>query len=208
MDLKDYFFKPTVKPVDFHDISLESFGITQLWGEIGAESSYEMVDFIVKSNIINSELPELKIILNSVGGETSEGFAIIDAIESSKLPISILGTGNIMSMGILIIASGTRGKRIMTKNACVMAHQFSGIIGGKFHELEATRDSMLYLKKQFEAHFLKHTNMTNKQIADVLLGPSDRYLSPTECKEFGIIDEIVDEIPELTYGKPKRKKSA
>lgn len=46
-------------------------------------------------------------------------------------------------------------------------------------------------------HFKRHTKMTEKQIVDVLFSPTDRYLSPAECKKFGIVDHIVDELPEL-----------
>ena len=107
-----------------------------------------------------------------------------------------------MSMGVLILAAGTKGKRIMTRNTTVMAHQFTGGNYAKFHELMENYKADVYMKNQFMQHFLRHTSMSEKQINDVLFGASDRYLSPTECKKFGIIDTVVDELPEFNLDLP------
>lgn len=181
--------------VDFNDISLESMGVHVLFGEVDGTSMKEAVTFLLKANMLFKD--EVTLVLNTVGGETSEGFALVDVMDASRLPIRTVGMGNIISMGVLLLCAGTKGKRIITKNSTVMAHQFSGYTGGKFHELVSTHKSMEYLREQFMTHFKRHTKMTEKQINDVLFSPTDRYLTPTECKKFGIVDHIVDELPEL-----------
>jgi ATP-dependent Clp protease protease subunit len=181
--------------VDFNDVSLESLGVHMLFGEVDGTTMKEAVNFVLKANMLFRD--DITLVLNTVGGETSEGFALVDVMEASRLNIRTLGMGNIISMGMLLICAGSKGKRVMLKNTCAMAHQFSGYTDGKFHELISTHKSMLYLRQQFLTHFSRHTKMTEKQITEVMFGPTDRYLTPSECKKFGIIDHIVDELPEL-----------
>lgn len=83
-----------------------------------------------------------------------------------------------------------------------MAHQFSDGMQGKFHELMASFKADLYLKQLFMSHFKRHSTMTDKQIEEVVFGPSDRWLTPTECKKYGMVDHIVDELPEFNLEIP------
>lgn len=90
----------------------------------------------------------------------------------------------------------------MTRNCEVMAHQFWGEIDGKFHDLLAQTKALEYTQHQFMQHFLRHSNMSEGQIKDILFGPTDRWLTPAECKDFGLIDEIVDELPPVIAPQP------
>ena len=100
----------------------------------------------------------------------------------------------------------------MTKNTQVMAHQFYDSNEGKFHEIASAYKANLYLEKQFMQHFKTHTSMSEKQIKEVLFGPTDRWLSPSECKKFGIIDHVIDELPDFNRlsrsGESKSKRRA
>ena len=186
---------PDGSRVDFNDISLESLGAHLMFGEVHTDTMKEAINFILKANIIFND--DITLVLNTVGGETSAGFALIDIMEASRLHVRTVGMGNIISMGMLLICAGHKGKRFMLKNSCAMAHQFSGWSEGKFHELMSTQKAFEYLKTQMVTHFLRHTKMSEKQVMDIMFGPTDRYLSPSECKKFGIVDHVVDELPEL-----------
>lgn len=172
--------------------SLESMGCHMFWSDVDADTSHAACEFIIKSNLIQRNDDPITIIINSVGGECGEGFAVIDLMDTSRLPIATVGTGSIMSMGLLLVSAGTKGMRTMTKNTEIMAHQFSGYFSGKQHELIATQHAYTMLEKKFVRHFERHSTMTEKQIRDVLFAPSDRYLTPQECKSFGLIDRVVD----------------
>lgn len=179
---------------DMFDItSLESMGIHLLFGEIDNYTIREAITFILKANILLED--NITLMLNTVGGDVAEGFGLIDIMQSSRLPIRTVGMGNIISMGMLIICAGTTGERIMLKNTSAMAHQFASYSDGKFHELVAQHKSNVYLKEQFIQHFLRHTAMSKKQINDIIFSPSDRYLTPAECKKYGLIDKVVDQLP-------------
>lgn len=180
---------------DFDIVSLDSLGVHLLFGEVDNWVIKDAVTFVLKANLLLQD--DITIVLNTVGGDVAEGFGLIDVMEASRLNIRTVGMGNIISMGMLIICAGTPGKRVMMKNTTAMAHQFNSYATGKFHELIAQNESNLYTKEQFIIHFQKHTKMTKKQIEDIMFGKSDKYLSPAECKKYGLIDKIVDELPKF-----------
>lgn len=176
----------------YDTLSLDALGVHLFFGEVDEEKSYAACDFILKSNILQKERSHLTLVLNTVGGECAEGFAIIDLMDTSRIPIATVGVGNIMSMGVLLLSGGAKGMRAITKNTEVMAHQFAGYFSGKHHELLATQASYKLLEQRFIRHFLRHSSMTEKQIRDVLFSPSDRYLTPVELKKFGLVDRVVE----------------
>ena len=185
--------------IDLSSISLETLGAHMFFGEVDTASVHRAIEFLLKTNIVYREPRELTLILNTIGGSCYDGFALIDVMDASRHTIKTVGMGNIVSMGVLLLCAGEKGKRVMTRNTQVMAHQFYGVVGGKFHELISAYKSELYLEQQFLEHFLRHTKMNEKQIRDVMFGPSDRWLSPTECKKLGLVDHVVDELPEFSF---------
>lgn len=192
---------------DFQEISLESLGAHVIFGEVTEDSMRDAAEFVLKANqlFVNRDI---SLFVNTIGGSCYDGFALIDLMEISRLPIKTVGLGNIVSMGVLILCAGAKGKRIMTRNTQVMAHQFSSSVEGKFHELMADYKAEMYLKHQFIEHFKRHSTMDEKQIEDILFGASDKWLTPNECKKYGLIDQVVDELPEFTLELPTQRRGA
>ena len=182
--------------VSYDDISLESLGAHMIFGEVTVESMKNAINFILKGNLLNASSEELTFFINTVGGSCYDGFSLVDVMNVSRMPIRTVGMGSIVSMGVLLICAGTKGKRIMLRNTEVMAHQFSGGTDGKFHELMSTVKAHVRLEHQFIQHFKRHSLMDEQQIRDIMFSPSDRWLSPTECKKLGIVDILVDELPD------------
>ncbi len=181
----------TVKSL-YDEESLESFGAHMFFGEVDPTTAYACSEFILKSNLYHQHSKPLTIFFNTCGGDCSDGFAVIDVMETSRLPIATVGIGQQASMGVLLLSAGTKGMRTITSNSEVMAHQFSAYFGGKQHELVATQQAYAMLERKFIRHFLRHSTMSEKQIRDVLFSTTDRYLTPVECKKFGLIDKVVD----------------
>lgn len=192
--------------VPYEMITLQSLGAYMLFGGIDQATSYETCEFIIKANMLQATSTPLTLLINSEGGSVNDGFAIIDVMETSRLPIQTVGTGLIASMGLLISAAGHKGTRTITKNTEIMAHQWAGGMEGKFHELMAVTDEYHRLKRLFVQHFLRHSTMTEKQINDVLFSPSDRWLTPAECKKFGLCDRVTEylDIPQPAIAKAPR----
>ena len=190
----------------YDDTSLEALGAHMFFGEVTEDTSHAAADFILKSNLYHEHSKPLTMFFNTCGGECSEGFAVIDLMETSRLPIATVGIGQIASMGVLLLSAGTHGMRTLTSNSEVMAHQFAGYFGGKQHELIATQHAYKMLEKRFIRHFLRHSSMSEKQIRQVLFAPSDRYLTPQECKKFGLIDKITEFSAIQKPARPRLKK--
>lgn len=171
-------------------ISLNTLGAHLLFGEINTASVYPAINFIIKSNYLFNAETTLTMLVNSPGGSVSDGFALIDVMGTSRVDIATVGIGQVASMGVLIVSAGTKGKRVITKNTEIMAHQFSTMVYGKYHELVASQKYHEKLEKTFIKHFLRHTKMTEKQIKDIMFSPTDRWLTPKEAKKYGICDEV------------------
>ena len=171
-------------------ISLNTLGAHLLFGEINTASVYPAINFIIKSNYIFNAETTLTMLVNSPGGSVSDGFALIDVMGTSRVDIATVGIGQVASMGVLIVSAGTKGKRVITKNTEIMAHQFSTMVYGKYHELVASQKYHEKLEKTFIKHFLRHTKMSEKQIKDIMFSPTDRWLTPKEAKKYGICDEV------------------
>lgn len=191
----------------YDDLTLESMGAHMFFGPVDADTSHSACQFILKSNMFHKDRKPLTMFFNTEGGETADGFAVIDLMETSRLPIATVGIGTICSMGVLMVSAGNHGMRTLTKNSEVMAHQFSGYFDGKQHELIAVASAYKMLERRFIRHFLHHSIMTEAQIRDVLFAPSDRYLTPAECKKYGLIDRVVDfaDVPAAILRTPTKK---
>jgi ATP-dependent Clp protease protease subunit len=174
------------------NISLTNLGAYMLFEDIHEDSSLRLCDYLLKANMILDPNDALTLFINSPGGSVTDGWAIIDVMESSRIAIQTVAMGCIASMAVPIFVAGTKGMRIMTPRTAVMTHQFSTAFWGKQHELIAARKFHDTLEQQFIDHFVKHTKMNEKQVRDILLRPSDTWLSPQECLKYGICDVIRD----------------
>jgi ATP-dependent Clp protease protease subunit len=194
-----------ITSVPYELITLQNLGAHMLFGEINQVSALQTCEFIIKANMLRASSSPLTLLVNSEGGSVNDGFAIIDIMETSRLPIQTVGTGLIASMGLLISTAGHKGTRTITKNTEIMAHQFIGGVYGKHHELMAVQHEHLRLEQLFIKHFVRHSNMTEKQIKDILFSPSDRWLSPDEAKKYGLCDRVT-EFLDIPDEKPKAKR--
>jgi ATP-dependent Clp protease protease subunit len=179
--------------IGFEQISLESLGTFMLFGQVETNQAYAACNFILKANMLN-HVDQLNFIINTEGGSVSDGFAIVDAIVHSRLPVHTTASGLLASMGLLIACAGNKGTRKITRNTEIMAHQFYGGMEGKYHELVAINKRNEMLAKKFITYFKKHSTMNEKQIKDIVFAQSDRFLTAHECKKYGLCDQVVDYI--------------
>lgn len=171
-------------------ISLQTLGTFMLFGEINQASAMDACEFIIKANLLHDDGSPLTMLIHSEGGCVNSGFSIIDVMDTSRLPVQTVGTGLIASMALLVLSAGHKGTRTITKNTQIMAHQWASSVEGKYHELVAVSEEHKRLRRLFVDHFRRHSSMSEKQINDVLFSPSDRWLTPQECKRYGLVDKI------------------
>ena len=162
-----------------------------IFGEIDTEIAQSTVEWILNANYTPEDPPEvLTIFINSVGGDLSAAWAIIDVMRGSSIPIRIIGLGQIASAGLLILSAGEKGKRILTENTSVMMHQYSWGTVGKHHELLAAAKEYSLMQERLINHFKKVTGLTEAEINEKLMPPHDVYMSGEEAKALGICDEV------------------
>ena len=144
---------------------------------------------------LESENPSKDIFMyiNSPGGVVTSGMAIYDTMEYIRPDVSTVCIGQAASMGSLLLTAGATGKRHCLPNARIMTHQPSGGFQGQATDIEIHAKEIISLKSRLNKIYEKHSGKTLKQIEKIM--ERDTFMSPTEAKEMGLIDEVVTKRP-------------
>ena len=140
---------------------------------------------------LESENPkkEISFYINSHGGLVTAGLGIYDTMQYIKPPVSTLCIGQASSMGSFLLAAGEKGKRLSLPNSRIMVHQPSAGFQGQATDIEIHAKEILDLKKRLNKIYSKHTKKSEDEIRKAL--ERDKFMSPVEAKDFGLIDEVV-----------------
>ena len=141
---------------------------------------------------LESEDPKKDIFLyiNSPGGLVTSGLGIYDTMQYVKPDVSTLCIGQAASMGSLLLAAGTKGKRFSLPNSRIMVHQPSAGYQGQATDIEIHANEVLSLKKRLNEIYSKHTGKSVDQIKTAL--ERDNFMTADAAKSFGLIDEVVE----------------
>jgi len=141
---------------------------------------------------LESENPkkEISFYINSPGGLVTSGLGIYDTMQYIKPPVSTLCIGQASSMGSFLLASGEKGKRFSLPNSRIMVHQPSAGYQGQATDIEIHAKEILALKERLNKIYSKHTKKNESEIKKAL--ERDNFMTPTEAKAFGLIDEVVE----------------
>ena len=141
---------------------------------------------------LESENPkkEISFYINSPGGLVTSGLGIYDTMQYIKPPVSTLCIGQASSMGSFLLAAGEKGKRFSLPNARIMVHQPSAGYQGQATDIEIHAKEILSLKDRLNKIYSKHTKKSELEIKKAL--ERDKFMSPLEAKDFGLIDEVVE----------------
>ncbi len=158
---------------------------------IGDEIDDMVANLIVAQLLfLQSEDPDkdIHVYINSPGGSIYAGLAIYDTMQYIKPDVSTICVGMAASMGAVLLASGAPGKRFSLPNSRILIHQPSGGFSGQEADIQIRAREMAGAKKRINEILHAHTGRTIEQIeAD---SDRDKFMSPFEAKEYGIIDEI------------------
>ncbi|MCW8915763.1 MAG: ATP-dependent Clp endopeptidase proteolytic subunit ClpP [Magnetovibrio sp.] len=145
---------------------------------------------------LESENPtkDISFYINSPGGVVTSGLAIYDTMQYIRPKVSTVCIGQAASMGSLLLAAGEAGQRYALPNARVMIHQPSGGAQGQATDIEIQAKEILSLRSRLNDIYVKHTGQKLSDIEDSM--ERDKFLSPQEAKDFGLIDEVVDQRPD------------
>ena len=132
---------------------------------------------------------DIKLYINSPGGSVTAGLAIYDTMQFIKCPVSTICVGLCASMGAVILAAGTKGKRFALPNSEILLHQVMGGAQGQATEIEITARQIIKIKESLNQILANHTGKS----LDVIVKDTDRdfYMTAGEAKEYGLIDEVI-----------------
>jgi len=132
---------------------------------------------------------EISMYINSPGGVVTSGLSIYDTMQYIKPKVSTLVVGQAASMGALLLCAGEKGMRYSLPNSRVMVHQPSGGYQGNATDIMIHAQETQKLKHQLNEIYVRHTGQPLKAVEEAL--DRDRFLSPHEAKDWGLLDEIL-----------------
>ncbi len=143
---------------------------------------------------------DIYLYINSPGGSVYAGLAIYDTMQYLSTPVNTICMGLAASMGALLLATGTPGKRSALPNSRVMIHQpaSAGGIGGTAADIEIQAKEILYARQRLNEILARHTGQSLDRVSEDV--DRDRFMSPEEAKEYGIIDQVVEHRSQLDNG--------
>ena len=169
---------------------LDDYGIVFISGEIDQATAQSVCEKIIEMNV-EQKADFIQLILNSQGGLCSAGFAVIDMMDWSRLPVYTTGIGIVASMALAVFMAGDKGHRIVTPRTSILSHRFSALSWGNHSELIAKRKEEDLMHRRLLDHYLRHTALKNDQeVTDKLLRDVDTWLTAEEAIELGIADAI------------------
>lgn len=136
----------------------------------------------------DSEKP-ISLYINSPGGSVTAGLAILDTMNHIKCPVHTICVGLAASMGAVLLSAGEKGHRYSLPNSTIMIHQPLGGYQGQATDMEIHTKYMLSLKKRLTEML---ASATGKPFDEVKLATErDNFLTATEAKDYGLIDEVI-----------------
>ncbi len=136
---------------------------------------------------------DIYLYINSPGGIVTAGLAIYDTMNYIKSPVSTICIGQAASMGALLLATGTKGKRFSLPNARIMIHQPMGGFQGQATDIEIHAKEMLKMKETLNRILSNHTGQSMEKIH--LDTDRDFFMSGDDAKAYGIVDEVIAKKP-------------
>jgi ATP-dependent Clp protease protease subunit len=144
---------------------------------------------------------DIHLYINSPGGSVTAGLAIYDTMQYLTCDVNTYCVGQAASMGAVLLAAGTKGKRYALPNANIMIHQVLGGAEGQASDVEIRVKYMLKLKQRLNTILSKHTGKPVEQVERDC--DRDNFMSADEAKAYGIVDHVVQSRKEIPGGMEK-----
>ncbi|HUT58544.1 MAG TPA: ATP-dependent Clp protease proteolytic subunit [Phycisphaerae bacterium] len=163
--------------------------IVFMWGEISTNSGGSLIMRLLELQAKNADR-DIHMYVNSPGGSVDDTLAIYDTLQFLTCNVQTYCVGQAASGAAMILAAGTKGKRFALPHSKIMIHQPWGGVTGQATDIQIQAEEILKAKRMLNELLAKHTGRTVEQIERET--ERDRYLTPTEAVEYGIVDEILE----------------
>ena len=158
---------------------------------VGTEIEPQMANAVIAQLLFlenQDSAEDIQMYINSPGGHVSAGMAIYDVMKYVKPDIATLCVVHAVSMGRFLLAGVTPGKRFSLPHSRIMMHAISGGASGRMWDVEVQYEEMQFINNEVLGVFSDNTGHTLPEIKELF--QRDKYMSPAEAQEFGIIDSI------------------
>ncbi|GIW98988.1 MAG: ATP-dependent Clp protease proteolytic subunit 2 [Pirellulaceae bacterium] len=166
---------------------------------LGSQVNDEVANALVAQMLfLQSDDPkaDIHLYINSPGGSVSAGLAIYDTMQFVSCDVATYCIGQAASMGAVLLAAGAKGKRYSLPNARIMIHQPLAGMQGTAEDIMIHATEFKRIKQKLNEILLKHTGQSLDRIeADT---DRDRFMSPEEAVEYGLIDKVVESMPKTS----------
>jgi ATP-dependent Clp protease, protease subunit len=141
---------------------------------------------------LESEDPEkdISLYINSPGGSIYSGLAIYDTMQFVKPDVATMCVGVAMSMGSLLLAAGTRGKRATLPNSRILIHQPSAGFEGQSTDIEIHAREILSVRARIDEIYSEHTGKPNAQVREDM--ERDRFFTAEQALDYGLVDRVLE----------------
>ena len=177
-----------------------------LYGDVDEERIAEVISALLTlhhvgkpkisedGEVVFEEGKPIKLYISTYGGSADEMAALVDIMNVVKkdCPIETIGIGKVMSAGVLILASGSKGERYIGKNCRVMIHSVIAGNHGSLHNLENELTEIKKMQDIYLQSLADATNMTKKQLKSFMRRKQNVYLNAEEAIKLGIADKILE----------------
>ena len=133
---------------------------------------------------------DINMYINSPGGVVYSGLAIYDTMQFIKPDVATVCCGVAMSMGSLLLAGGTHGKRSALPNSRILVHQPSGGFQGQATDIQIHAKEALELRRRIEEIYSHHTGKPVEDVSEAL--ERDRFFTPEQARDYGLVDRVME----------------
>ena len=160
---------------------------------IGRPIDDEIANLVVAQLLhLESDDPDkdISLYINSPGGSIYSGLAIYDTMQFIKPEIQTICVGMAMSMGSLLLAGGTKGKRMALPNSRILIHQPSAGFEGQSTDIEIHAREVLNLRRRIDEIYAHHTGQPLEQVHEDM--ERDRFFKADEAEQYGLVDRVIE----------------
>lgn len=165
--------------------------IVYLAGEVNEQSIAHVTATIIALANQDKTSP-IKLIVSTYGGAVDEMFSLYDVMKYVPCPVHTIAIGKVMSAGVLLVAAGSKGNRMIGKSTRIMIHPISAGMEGTVFTMENEMAETRRMQQLMEDLLLAETKMTRAGLNQIMKKGHDTYLTAKEAVKLGIVDAIFE----------------
>lgn len=160
-----------------------------LHGEVNEHSISSVIVQLL--HLANQNHKPIHLVISTYGGSVDEMFSLYDTIKFLPCPVHTIALGKVMSAGVLLLASGVKGKRMIGRSARIMIHPISGgLVGNVFEAMNEIKE-FSRLQELMVAALQVETKLKKDEIDNLMKAGHDFYLTPEQAVQMGIVDKVI-----------------